>query len=86
MKNKLSDLNNHLFAQMERLSNEDLDGEKLTSEITRAKAVSDIARSIISNATLVLRAQVELGGGNKEAAEQLLLGKQDTKDPGTPQK
>ena len=36
MKNKLVDLNNHLFAEMERLSDEDLQGDELTAEIDRA--------------------------------------------------
>lgn len=54
--NKLSDLNNHLFAQMERLSDEDLKGEKLQEEIARAKAVSGIASQIIQNGNLVLDA------------------------------
>lgn len=57
MKNKLSDLNNHLFAQMERLSCEDLEGEKLKQELERTKAVSNIARDIIANGALVLKAQ-----------------------------
>lgn len=57
MKNTLGDLNNHLFAQMERLSDEDLKGEKLVEEMNRAKAVSDIAKQIISNGSLVLSAQ-----------------------------
>lgn len=56
MKNTLGDLNNHLFAQLERLSDEDIKDEKLTEEIKRAEAVSKIANQIISNGSLVLRA------------------------------
>ncbi|WNO29682.1 hypothetical protein [Bacillus phage SDFMU_Pfc] len=57
MKNTLGDLNNHLFAQLERLSEEDLVGNKLTEEIERAKAVTSVANQIISNGSLVLQAQ-----------------------------
>lgn len=57
MKNTLGDLNNHLFAQMERLSDEDLKGDKLIEEMNRAKAVTGIASQIIKNGSLVLRAQ-----------------------------
>ena len=57
MKNKLTDLNDHLFAQMERLSDEDLKGEELAVEIERSRAVSGIARDIVSNAAVVLKAQ-----------------------------
>lgn len=58
MKNKLTDLNNHLFAQLERLSEEDLKSDKLTEEITRAKAVTDVAKNIIENGRLILDATV----------------------------
>lgn len=57
MKNKLSDLNNHLFAQMERLSDEDLEGDELKAELERSKAISGIAKDIVSNASLALKVQ-----------------------------
>lgn len=57
MKNTLGDLNNHLFAQLERLSDEDLTGDKLTEEINRAKAVTSVASQIIANGSLVLEAR-----------------------------
>lgn len=60
MKNKLIDLNNHLFAQLERLGDEKLEGEKLTTEIERSKAITSIAKEVISNARLALDAQVAL--------------------------
>ena len=52
MKNKLSDLNNHLFAQLERLSDEDIKGEDLDEEIRRAEAVCNVATQIIDTGVL----------------------------------
>lgn len=69
MKNKLTDLNDHLFAALERLGDEDLDDESLRREIERSKAISGIAREVVSNANTVLRA-AELNanyGGNASA-------------------
>ena len=57
MKNKLIDLNDHLFAQLERLGEEDLTGDKLTGEIDRSKALTSVAGSIIDNAKLCLDAE-----------------------------
>lgn len=34
MKNTLGDLNNHLFAELERLSDEDLKGDELVEEMS----------------------------------------------------
>ena len=51
----LGDLNLHLFAQLERLGDEDIKGDELREEINRAEAVSTIAQQIISNGALVLK-------------------------------
>lgn len=57
MKNKLTDLNNHLFAQLERLNDESLEGEKLAEEIERSKAVTGVSKEVVANARLVLDAE-----------------------------
>lgn len=53
-KNTLSDLNNHLFAQLERLGEENISKEELDKEMERAKAINGIARNIIDNAKTAL--------------------------------
>lgn len=77
MKNTLGDLNNHLFAQLERLGDEELQGEALTEEINRAKSITNIASQIISNGNLVLNAEkfkVETLGKSNAAAPKMLEG------------
>lgn len=51
-KNKLTDLNNHLFAQIERLSDEALTPEQIKREAERGKAIVAVADQIIKNASL----------------------------------
>lgn len=50
MKNKISDLRNHMFAQLERLSDENITPEELTKEIERAKAIGEIGKVIVESA------------------------------------
>ena len=68
-KNKLSDLNDHLFVQLERLNSDSLSLEDLEIETKRAKAVSDIAKQIVGSAKLTL-----------DAARYVAHGEMDTKD------
>lgn len=56
MKNTLGDLSNHLFAELERLSDEDIKGDELKEEMERSEAIAKVATKIIDNANLILQA------------------------------
>ncbi len=74
-KNKLIDLNDHLFAELERLNDEDLKGDELQQELDRAKALSDVSEKIINNASLMLKAiheQNEYGTVSRDVPKMLL--------------
>ncbi|MFL7024295.1 hypothetical protein [Enterovibrio norvegicus] len=76
MKNKLTDLNNHLFAQLERLSDEDKTGEELKEEIDRSRAVSIVAKNIVDNARLALDAELAAGERiNRPSLPEMIGGK-----------
>ncbi len=55
-KNRLTNLNDHLFAQIERLSDEALTSEQLEKEVKRGGAVVAVADQIIRNASVQLAA------------------------------
>ena len=75
MKNKLIDLNNHLFAQLERLNDETLNADQLQDEIQRSRAVASISKEVVSNARLALdadkhRREYGIGSNLPEMLEQ----------------
>ena len=80
-RNKLTDLNNHLFAQLERLNDEDTKDEKMELEIRKAKAVSQVASEILKSSKLSLDAArlVHEGYINEvpENMKQITNGKKD---------
>jgi len=45
-KNKMSDLNNHLFAQLERLAVENMTLEQIESEVKRTDAIVSLADQV----------------------------------------
>lgn len=49
-KNRLGDLNNHLFAALERLADEELTPDQIATEAARAEAIVKIADQITENA------------------------------------
>ncbi len=75
-KNTLSDLNNHLFAQLERLGDEELTEEQLQKEMERAKAINGVAKNIIDNAKTALEGAqftYEKLPGNKPVPDQFKI-------------
>ena len=55
-RNRMSDLKDHLFAQLERLGDETLTAEQITAEAKRAEAIIGIADQITENAKMQLAA------------------------------
>lgn len=56
MQNNLSDLNNHLFAQLELLGSGELSNEELEAEIKKSKAMTSISAQILKIADVQLKA------------------------------
>lgn len=76
MKNKLIDLNNHLFEQLERLNDDDLKGKELEEELKRASGMTKVSDRIIKNGRLMLDAQKhidEFGKNAKDLPENLQI-------------
>lgn len=56
MTNSLSDLNKHLFDQLDRMASGDMTPEQIETEVKRAEAIVSIADSVSRNADLQLKA------------------------------
>jgi hypothetical protein len=80
MKNKLIDLNNHLFAQLERLSDENISADDLAKEIQRTDAISQVATQIIDTANVAIDAAklVADAGGNYANMLPMVDGRNET--------
>lgn len=57
MKNSITDLMNHQFMMLETLTDPSLKGEELQEAVMRAKAVSDVAGTMIATYRVALDAQ-----------------------------
>jgi hypothetical protein len=73
MKNRLSDLNDHLFAQIERLSDESLTEEQIEKEATRSAAVVAVADQIVKNASVQLKAAKMISDHGRDPVPFLTL-------------
>lgn len=81
MKNKLINLNDHLFAQLELLADPDIKDNKLDEEIKRSKSMCSIANTIINNANLALKAHMAINDGLIDTAPAMIgMRKKDEKN------
>ncbi len=60
MKNTLTDLNNYLFEQMERLNDDDLTDEQLDRQLKKADTMVKVAEKIIQNGELAFKTMKHL--------------------------
>lgn len=76
MKNTLSDLNNYLFEQLERLSDDSLSSEAMELQLKRTDSVVRVADKIIQNGELAFKTMQHLdqyGYGNAHRSAPTLL-------------
>lgn len=64
MKTKMSDLNMHLFAQLERLGNEELKADELEMEVDRSRAIIGISSEIIKATKITVDAYRMIANGS----------------------
>lgn len=76
MRNRLSDLNNYLFEELERLNDDEelQDETKLKRELDRSKAITNVSQQIISNANVILKAKIHCDQFGDDLGEFLQLG------------
>lgn len=79
MKNTLNDLNNYLFEQIERISDDSLTDDELNKEIKRSDAVQRVAKTIVDNASLVLQAKKHADEWGNDDVSAPMLGIEDGK-------
>jgi len=75
MKNRLEDLNNLLFEQLERLNDDDASPEEVEKEIEKSKAMTQVADRILETQELafnIFKKADEMGIYNCNAQKALL--------------
>lgn len=76
MKNRLGNLDDHLFAQLERLADEGMTPEQVDQEVKRANAIVALADQVVGNASVKLKAaQLYAAHGDKIAPMLPQIGK-----------
>jgi hypothetical protein len=81
---KLTDLNEYLFAQIQRLNDKGLSKDKVALEIEKAQAITNVADTIIKNGELTLKTAIVMqkmrGQGNAPKLPLMLTGRKEPED------
>lgn len=72
MKNKITDLNDHMFMMLEKLNDDELTGDELAMECKRASAMAQIGSVIVKNHKNAIDVMKLRGNGNEEEAPEFL--------------
>lgn len=80
MRNKMTDLDNHLFEQLERLKDPDLSEDDFKKEIQRSKGMVDVASQIIESRKMQLDFVKMVGSGKYDPAFTNQLGWTEKKE------
>lgn len=63
----MADVRNHICAQLERLSDEDISPEDLKKEVSRGKAISELSKQFIESAKVEVAYLKAIGADGSEA-------------------
>lgn len=66
-RNKMNDLRDHLFAQLERLNDESITPEEIDQEVKKAKAITQVANVIVNSARVEVDYVKTTGGLKTES-------------------
>lgn len=72
MKNTLTDLNNYLFEQLERLNDDTLDEEQLERELKKADMFVKVSEKIIQNGELAFKTMQHLDHAGYPAGKRTI--------------
>lgn len=77
MRNKITDVTDHLIAQIERLGEDGLKGEDLKNEINRSKAMASLAVPIVNAAKITVDAAKVIASGRAKKSDMILVYKNE---------
>ena len=79
MKNTLTDLNNYLFEQLERLNDDELTGDELEKQLKKTDTIVKISEKIIQNGELAFKTMQHMDNYGYNAKDRTIPAMLETK-------